>query len=155
MPFLDVYSDTEIRRLAFKLRKAEAKDLREELRKGQRAAFRPLQAKVKASAAAMLPKRGGYAGVMARSVKVSILTQVSGDVVIVAHVFARGRREHRDVAAVNAGRLRHPLFGRRLHWFTTTVKPHFVDLAIRDLPDEVLKHSAAAAERVLQQIARG
>ena len=155
MARLDVYTDAELRRLAFMLRKADAKDLREELRKGQREAFRPLQKKVKENAAAMLPKRGGYNAVMARAVKVTVLTKLQGDISVVAHVYASGRKEHRDVAAVNAGRLRHPLFGRRRHWFTTTVAPRFVHRAVDELPDEVLDKSAEAAERVLEAIARG
>lgn len=143
----------ELRYVAGKLRKAAARDLTRELRAGQRKAFAPLQKEIKAEAAATLPKRGGYAGVMSRAVKVSVRTGF-GKNALTARVYARGRVESRDVVAVNAGILRHPRFGDRRHWYAQRVRPGFVDRPADRLADRVLNDSAEALERVLQQIAR-
>ena len=152
---LSHYSAAELRYAAGQLRKAAARDLTRELRKGQRAAFRPLQKEIKAEAAATLPKRGGYNSVMARSVKVSVTTG-TGRTALTARVYATGKVEHRDVAAVNAGRLRHKVFGVwRRKVGPTLVRPGFVDRPVDRLSDQVLKESADAVERVLDQIARG
>jgi hypothetical protein len=143
----------ELRRVAANLRKGQARDLTVELRKGQRKAYAPLQAEVKANAAAMLP--GAYAAVMAKSVKVSVRSRFSAGAVITARVYARGKAELRDVRAVNAGAVRHPLFARRSRWYVTRITPGFVDLAADRVADRVLSESADAAERVLMKIAKG
>jgi len=89
---LTMTSGAELRYVAGLLRKAAARDLTRELRKGQRAAFRPLQKEIKAEAAATLPKRGGYNSVMARSVKVSVTTG-TGRTALTARVYATGKVE--------------------------------------------------------------
>lgn len=144
-----------MRYVAGKLRKAAARDLTKELRKGQREAFKPLEAEIKAEAAATLPKRGGYAATMARAVKVTVTARVTGGGVLTARIFARGKGEERDVRAVNAGVLRAPLFGRRRHWFRHRVRRGFVDRPADRVMDRVLVRSAEAAERVLREIGKG
>lgn len=147
-------SAVELRYVAGQLRKAAARDLTRELRKGQRAAFRPLQKEIKAEALATLPKRGGYNVTMSKAVKVTVTTGV-GNKALTARIYATGKSEARDVKRVNDGVLRHPLFGRRTSWHTTKVRPGFVDRPIDRLSDQVLKESADAAQRVLDSIARG
>jgi hypothetical protein len=154
----------ELRYVAGKLRKAAARDLIRELRRGQRAAFAPLEKEIKVEAGATLPKRGGYAAVMARTVKVSVSVRTKADPAVVARVYARGRAEHRDVVAVNKGILRHKLFGRATYrsrsgeiksgWSTTHVRSGFVDRPIDRVSDRVLRESAEAAAQVMRQIAR-
>lgn len=151
---LTMSSGAELRYVAGLLRKAAARDLTRELRKGQRAAFKPLQKEIKAEALATLPKRGQYNAVMSKAVKVSVTTG-TGRNALIARVYARGKTENRDVVAVNAGRLRHPVFGHRSRWKTTTVRSGFVDRPADRLADQVLRESADAVERVLDQIARG
>ena len=154
MPQVSLGSDAELRKVAAQLRKAERLDLTRELRKGQRQALRPLQPAIKAEALASLPKRGGYNQVMARAIKVTVLTRLSGGPVVRAHIYARGKVEHRDVAAVNVGRLRHPLLGRRRHWFNTNVLPGFVDRAVDRVRSQIVDESLNAIEHVLASVAR-
>lgn len=144
-------SGAEMRHVAGNLRKAAARDLNKELRGAQRKAAKPLQAEIKTEAAASLPKRGGYAAVMSKAVKVSP-TQRGATLRLRVH--ARGKVEPRDVRAVNDGILRHPHYGDRLRWFVTRVRPGFVDRPADELVDRVLAESADAAARVLAQIAR-
>jgi len=142
-------SSVEARHLAHRLRKAAARDLVREVRSAKVNAVKPLQAEIKAEAARTLP--GRYAGVMSKDVKVT--TQTRGTTLRV-RVFARGRAELRDVAAVNAGILRHPLFGNRSRWFRQRVRPGFVDRPVNDLSDRVLREAAEGVGDVLQKIAR-
>ena len=146
-------SGAELRYVAGQLRKAAARDLTRELRKGQRAAFRPLQREIKAEALATLPKAGGYNVVMSKAVKVTITTG-TGAKALTARIYATGKGDARDVKRVNDGVLRHPLFGRRTSWHTTKVRAGFVDRPIDRLADQVLKESADAVQRVLDSIAR-
>ena len=128
-------------------------DLHARLLKETRAAMRPTQAQVKTSAA-RLPS--GYAPTMARSVRVATRVTSAGSAVKgTVRVSARGRREKRDVRTINAGRLRHPLFGRRLHWFTTTVKPRFVSDPIVLLRDRIGDGAERAANDTADEIVRG
>lgn len=160
---VSLHGGAELRYVAGKLRKAAARDLTRELRSGQRKAFRPLQPEIKAEAAATLPKRGGYAAVMSRAVKVSVRTGF-GPNALTARIYARGKTEARDVVAVNDGILRHKLFGKATYrsrageiksgWSTTRVRRGFVDRPVDRLADRVLNESAEAAERVLETIAR-
>ncbi len=146
-------SGAELRYLAGKLRKAAARDLTRELRQGQRKAVRPLQKEIKAEALATLPKHGGYNVTMSKAVKVSVTTG-TGRNALTIRVYAAGKADARDVRAVNAGILRHPLFGHRKSWHTTKVRAGFVDRPVDRLSDQILRESAEAAERVLESIAR-
>jgi hypothetical protein len=145
-----VTGGAELRYVAGRLRKAAARDLTRELRAGQRQAFRPLEPEIKLEAAATLP--GAYGPLMARAVKVSL--RRSAGAVYAARIYARGRAAKRDVRAVNAGTLRHPLFGNRTRWFTTRVRRGFVDRPADRVMDRVLEESAQAAQKVLTSIAR-
>jgi hypothetical protein len=150
---LSISSGVELRYVAGLLRKAAARDLTRELRKGQRKAFQPLQKEIKAEALT-LPKRGGYNQIMSKAVRVTITTG-TGPKALTARVYARGKVETRDVRQVNDGILRHPLFGHRLRWYTTRVRKGLVDRPFNRLADQVLKESADAAQRVIDSIARG
>jgi len=143
----------EMRVLASRLRKAHARDLVYELRKAQRKAFQPLQKEIKAEALATLPKRGTYNVIMSKAVKVTVTTGV-GRTALNARVYAKGKTEERDVRQVNAGILRHPLFGHRRSWHTTKVKAGFVDRPVKALTDRVLKECADAAQKLNESIAR-
>lgn len=146
-------SGAELRYFAAKLRKAAARDLTRVLKRAQRNAVKPLQKEIKEEALATLPKRGHYNAVMSRAVKVSTSGGTPGKKLIVK-VYARGRTEERDVVKVNAGILRHPVFGHRGTWRTTRVRPGFVDRPVDKLADEVLEKSADEVKVLLEEIAR-
>ena len=151
---MPVTGSAELRHVAALLRKAHAVDLEKELKASQRAAVRPLSREIKAEAALLLPKRGGYAGTMSRAIRVTTSVGL-GRGTLTARIFARGKKELRDVAAVNAGRIRHPLFGQRSHWYVTSAVPGFVDRPVARLIDRVRDEALDGVDRVLQKIARG
>lgn len=153
MTELTVRGGAELRYVAGRLRKAAARDLTRELRQGQRDAVKPLQKEIKASAALTLPKHGGYAAIMSRTVKVATRVGIRAGTVT-ARIYARGKTELRDVVAVNAGILRHPVYGHRTRWSTTQVPPRFVDEPVDRLFNRVVDESDQAVRRVLDSIAR-
>lgn len=148
-------SAREMRLVASLLRKAHYQDLAKDRQKGYRAAFRPLEREVKLEASATLPKAGGYAPLMARAVKVQIRIDTATKIVASARVFARGKKELRDVVAINNGRIRHPVYGNRARWSVTTVRPGFVtrpfDRTVKRAVDEADK----AHQRWVERMARG
>lgn len=147
-----VGGQAELRHVQGLLVKAPA-DLHARLLKETRTAMRPTQREVKVSAA-RLPS--GYAPVMARAVRVATrVTSAGSSVKGSVKVSARGRRENRDVRTINAGRLRHPLFGLRRHWFNTTVKPRFVSDPLEALVERLGDGAARATNDVADMIVRG
>lgn len=144
--------EARLARMKEAIRQARIRVLKRELAGAQRRAFRPLEREIKASALRMLPKRGGYARIMAAAVKVS--TRHVGLRYYVV-IYARGRNELRDVRKVNAGFLRHPVFGhRRRKWATTGVPPGFVMIPVRKLGDQLAQESLDALQRTIVEIAR-
>jgi hypothetical protein len=140
----------ELRYVARLVEQQRVAELKKELSKAQRQAFSPLQPAIKTSAAATLPS--GYAPVMARAVKVSVRRR---GLTTTAEVYARGRRSDRDVPTVDAGRLRHPLFGNRKSWHTTRVRSGFVDRPVKELGERIATESLDALERIGNEITRG
>jgi hypothetical protein len=73
----------------------------------------PLKVSIRASAAETMPKTGGYSGVFSKSLRFRLerrngVQQASASLI----TYADGAGERRDIRALEAGRLRHPVFGR-------------------------------------------
>jgi hypothetical protein len=124
---------------------------------GVRAEMRKVQPEVKAEAAGTLPKRGGYAVVMSRSVKAKTAVKATAArIVASADVSARGKGEDRDVSAVDKGRLRHPVFGHRRHpWKVTAVPPGFVTRVVDRREEGITDVVRKARDEVANEIVRG
>jgi hypothetical protein len=130
-------------------------ELEKDLLKGTREGLKPLKADVQASAAKKLPKAGGYAATVARSVKVSSRVTGGKKVVALVSVTASGKRENRDLPSLNRGLLRHPLFGNRRHWYRQTVHRGLVDDPVDRARDRIVANAREAAEAYARSIARG
>lgn len=133
------------------------RDISRELRTARRDAVRPLQREIKASAAGTLPKRGGYAAVMSRAVKVSTRSRTTS---LTIRIFAAGRAELRDVVRVNQGELRHPVFGRfrvtskgpvKNPWKPTWVTRGFVDRPLDLFAARLDRETREAIDRALER----
>lgn len=125
-----------------------------ELGKRLRAAAKPLRPAIQVEAAARLPKRGGYAPLMSKSVRAR--TTVREDrlsALISVTIYSAGKKQRRDIVKIDAGTLRHPVFGRsrrlrrgnragtyiRNPWSVTAVPPRFVSDPIDDVGPRVVK----------------
>lgn len=142
----------EFPRCAAQLRE-EAKALRRNVVAGARRAVTPLQRDIRA-AAGRLPS--GYAPVMAGAVRVTTSVRLAGaSPGVRLRVRAKGKREDRDVAAVDAGTLRHPVFGNRSNWSAQRVRPDFVTGPWEAMKPRVADELGDVLDAVRERIERG
>lgn len=146
---LQVHGARELRQLARQCRDIGRQDLVRKLYRGFNRAVRPFEREVREELPVHTP--GDYTGVLDSSLHVRASTKTVGSHVGVQIIgTAMGRAKERDLPAVDRGVLRHPLFGDRRFWFTTSVVPGFftgppADRIIHRVEDEV--------ERVIDEVA--
>lgn len=159
------------RRAARALRTAaDRKELTREMRKGILDAVPALKDAVRDGASVYLPDR--YAAELAPALRMTTSTSTTGDQVTVRiSTTAKGRGGHpRQVDQLEAGTLRHPVFGRtralKRHakhkatsmknpWSAQAVRPRFVTEPMTNAAPQVRPKIEAAVDRVLDKIARG
>lgn len=108
------------------------------------------------AAAARLPS--GYAPVMAADVAVSTSVRLAGrDPSISVRVWAEGAPagDHRDVTAVDAGMLRHPLFGNRDRWYDQAVRPGFASEPFANTRPDILAEIEKEWDQMVSRVERG
>lgn len=141
-----------LRQVARLLRDASP-ELRKELYAGIRKPLKPFTAQVRAEVPSSVPS--GYAPVLAPSIKVSLATGLrGGGLGYTFEVYAKGRKEERDVRAVNAGILRHKEWGHE-PWHSQHVRGGFVDRPVEQLGQQIAKEADAAVEKVAAKIEKG
>lgn len=147
----------ELREVITKLEITAPAELEKNLLKGTREAVASAVVKkdVQAAALAKLPKRGGYAPLLAGAARVESRTTGGKTVKATIKVSAMGKRENRDVSALNRGTLRHPLFGHRRHWYVQRVPRGLVDEPIDRARDRVVDNAKQAADAYADSIVRG
>lgn len=120
----------QLTELSRRLKATGQRDLKNELSRSIRASTKETRDEIKKSALNVLPARGGLAKLVSKS---SLRTSGDGlgrnpGVRIVAS------NKH-EIAAMNRGRLRHPIFGNRGKWRTQEVKTGwFSDPIEKDAP---------------------
>lgn len=146
---------------------ADRKELTRELRQGILDAVPALKDAVKADAAGYLPD--AYAAELVEQLRFTTSLRLTGDqVTVTVTAAAVGVKGHpRQVATMEAGRLKHPVFGRtralRRHavhratsqvnpWVTQTVKPGFVTKPMLAARPAVRREIERAVDRVLDKI---
>jgi hypothetical protein len=130
------------------LRRYGVVELEQELFDGIVKSVEPLVEAVKKSLKNYLPDR--YAEELARTLvdKAVRLAGTNPGVRLTASA-KTGRGKQRDLASLNRGRLRHPLYGNREWWFDQEVKKGFWDEPLIDESDAV----RAELVKVLDDIA--
>jgi hypothetical protein len=159
------------------LKKVGDKGLGKQMGKALRDATQPLRRDIKTSAGALLPHSGGYAALMSKSLRFRQQVKETRTTARIAFkVWAVGPREERDVRAVNAGRLRHPVHGKRRYikwrtrpdgtrvripdpgeprlnpWVAQKVRPGFVDRPVDRLAPDIARRMNAVVEYVADQL---
>jgi hypothetical protein len=106
---------------------------------------------VQGTALATLPSTNGLAEVVANSMKVSVKSDVGLTTAgVTLEYTAKGKGENRDIPSMNAGIVRHPVYGRRTAWVAQKIAPGFWDDAadvtandahdhVRDVLDETVR----------------
>ncbi len=108
-------------RLGRDLREAGDVDLRRELLRAGRRMAAPIKVEVAESARTTLPRRGGLSTAVAGA-KVTVATRLSGKNVGVS--FSTKWAEH-DLEGIDAGLVRHPVYGNRNLWVAQPVRPGY------------------------------
>lgn len=118
--------------LAKDLRAAGDKELRKELMRGLQRAGKPMKAAARQAALDELPSRNGLAALVASS-RWSVTTRSAGKgagVRVAGRGLVNASGQETDLASLNRGRLRHPVYGRgawvnqpvRVGWFTDAME---------------------------------
>lgn len=137
----DIVGVSELGIVARQARLAGGKIL-PDMKRGLSSLGKPAKAHVVAAIEAKMPKRGGYAGILARAVRVRVATDTGFTTAgVTLKTFADGQSRRRDVPALNRGILRKKVFGRPNRWVTQRVPAGFWD-------DAMDKTSADAQRRV-------
>jgi len=102
----------QLKRLAAHVRATDAKGLGKEMGAGLRRAAKPIQRSIRQEYT-KLPARGGYVAAWSKSLRFRTNLRTAGrQASFRVLTFADGTHERRDIDAVEAGRLRHPVYGR-------------------------------------------
>jgi hypothetical protein len=101
-----------LRRVAAQVRASGDKGLGREMSRGLQRAAKPVQAAIRREYL-KLPVAGGYAGVFSKSVRFRTAVRTGARTASFRLLtYADGAHQRRDIDAVEAGRLRHPVYGR-------------------------------------------
>lgn len=149
-----VTGSARLRHVARLVREAGDADLRKEMRRAINAPLAPFRTAVR-DETSTLPGRGGYAALMAKSLRVQASVKSRGrGAGLAVEVLAKGRAEERDVASVNAGRLRHKIFGH-LPWVDQAVPPGFVSRPALRMIAAIGREVADGLDRIAAKISKG
>lgn len=132
--------------LAKRLKDAGRNDLRKELMAGVRKSGLSTVRTIRESALENLPRRGGLAAKVAAE-KATVSARYSGSAARVSLRRKRGR-------GLNAGRLRHPVFGNTDVWVQQKVPSEWFDDPIRDAAPEIRRGIQQVMEDIAAKIAR-
>lgn len=139
------------------LRQLGEQGLGRQLSKGLQRAARPLKPAIQASALKVLPKRGGYAELMSKSIRMRTEIREARSVARVQiRVYAAGKQEKRDIPRINKGVLRHPIpAGRRHPWVDQRVRRGFVDRPVDGLGPDIRREMNAVVQAAADLITKG
>lgn len=148
---LRVEGADQLTKLAADLKAVGAKELRRDLLRGIQQATKELKDAAKKAALDNLPKRGGLNEFVA-SAKFATRVRTSGRSPGVSIVASKSGH---DLAAMDRGRLRHPVYGNRRLWVTQTITPGWFTDAMRDAAQPVRAELLNVLDDIAGRLARG
>jgi PhoPQ-activated pathogenicity-related protein len=110
---------------------------------------KPTRLKVKASALSELPQRGGLNKWVARTPSANTDFRDKS-----AGVRIQMQKKGHDIASLNRGRLRHPVFGHRSTWVQQSIAPGFFTKPIQDDADDLKRRISAALDKYMDELGR-
>lgn len=149
MAGIRVVTGPEWTRFTAGCKSAGDKGLMREVRKDIRSSGKAAGRQVPAEAPEYLPD--SYAAELAATMKITTSVTATG-------VRLKGRAstpggKSRQLSKLDAGQLRHPLYGRRLYWYPQAVTPGFWTLTLMARKDELGRAVKRAMDRVANRIA--
>jgi hypothetical protein len=101
-----------LHRVAAKMRAEGNKDLAREMGEALSKATDPIRTKIRESAAQTMPREGGYEAAFSKSLRFRNARKTQGaSATVTLTTYADGTSERRDIRALEAGNLRHPVAG--------------------------------------------
>lgn len=143
---IEVRGADQLAALARALKEAGEKGLQRELARGIAKAVRPFKAAVANSASDTLPSSGGLAARAAAGSVPRVRRNANG-----VRMVATGKQGLKGLRALNAGTVRHPVYGRDA-WVSQSVAPGFWDRAVEEVAPEVRKGIEEAMDAVAKKI---
>jgi len=141
---------TQLRRA---LRRIDDKRMSRRLSRGLTRATQPVRKAIPAEAQRLLPS--GYGPIMAKSVRYRQSTRERrGQAQVTLRIWAKGKRDKRDVRTINRGVLRHPVWGNRERWVAQRVRRGFVDRPLDRLSDDVRREMRLVVDEIAAEITR-
>jgi len=139
--------------LAKTLRQLGDKDLQRELYRGINRSVKPLTEEVKKGTQNYLPRR--YAFELAKSLKVRARRRAGKDPSIrLVGTAKTPRGKQRDLASLNRGRLRHPLYGNRRYWYDQKVSPNWWDEPLFEGVEQVREELVQVLDDIWAKVER-
>ena len=131
------------------LHNAATKEMRTNLRKIMAEETKPTRTKIKKSALDTLPARGGAAKRFAKlPTQNTDFREKSAGVKIVL------KRKGSDLQSLDKGRLRHPLFGNRKHWYEQSVAAGFFTKPIEEDADDLKRRISGRIDKYVNELER-
>lgn len=153
----------QLRKLAAHIRRTGDKGLGRELGRALDKAIAPVKRAIEASAEQTVPS--GYWPTLSRSLKHRRSLRTTTRIASVRlATYAAGEKERRDLPAINAGPLRHPVFGRVRRtrhglkpnpWAVTRVKPGFHERGTRQAGPGAEKQLLVVLDDLADRLAKG
>jgi hypothetical protein len=140
----------DLQKIADALKDADKETIKK-VRAALRNAGKPLGRKVLERGAAELPHRGGLSAKIAALGRVGVSSALGGRVATISVVL---RMKGADLSKINQGNLRHPVFGNRAVWVGQPIRPGAFRRAFDAEAEEARKAALAAAQQVLDDVAR-
>jgi hypothetical protein len=114
----------------------------------------PAREKIRVGVPDHIPRRGGYAGVIEADLDLRVSVSTTGKDPGVSMIGKTLSGQKRSLKRLDAGILRHPLFGDKESWFKQEkgVTPGFFTRPCQQAGPEVERNLAAALERVAYEV---
>lgn len=139
----------KLNRLTRALWAAGEKELRVEMYRGLNRSVKPLSREVKDSTAAFLP--GTYAAEISRDLSIKTRRRATG---ANPAIYLVGTAKKHRIAALDSGRLRHPLFGNRRYWYSQQIRPGFWTRPLEHGAPRIRRELVRVLDDVARKLAR-
>lgn len=110
---VSVSGGAQIKALADRMLRESRRDLTKEMGRALTRTVAPVKKSIAQSASATMPSSGGYRSLLTKSLRFRTSQRRSGQSAqVILRTFADGQSERRDIRSLEAGKLRHPVWGR-------------------------------------------
>lgn len=159
-----------LKRVAEQMRAEGNKGLAKEMSKALAEAVEPVKTSIAAEADQVMPDRGGYREAFSRSLRFRMSRRTSGrEASVMLRTYADGTKERRDIDALEAGQLRHPIYGRSRRirigpragtaqpnpWAVTAIRPGFHQRGTKNAGDEAERQLLGVLDDFAARLAKG